>query len=142
MTLTVKHILPPAFASILLCFWYLAAIVGLNVHIDHHDGEVFVVSLLERTDCESLHPEDICHCVEHHEGHCHSDDEDCENEIGVISLTGDGSTHICDLTPASIPCMKDESPFTAGAVFTVRHSYSQSKDPPREQLIHLSVLRV
>jgi len=88
-----------SFVSILLTFMYLGATVGFDIHTDHHDGEVFVVSLLGHTDCESIHPDDVCHCLEHHNGHCHNDDEDCENEISVISLTGDGFDLVVDCTP-------------------------------------------
>jgi len=131
-----------ALASLLLCFWYLTAIVGLNIHFDHHDGEIYVVSLLGHTDCESLHPEDECHCLEHHHGHCHSDDEDCENDISLLSLTGDGFDFVCDFTPVFNALMTIETPVVFTQGFDHTYSFQISEDPPREHLRSLCVLRV
>lgn len=131
-----------ALASILLAFWYLAAIVGLDVHVDHHDGEVFVVSLLSRTDCESLHPEDECHCLEHHRGLCHDDDEDCENEISLISITGDGFDFICDFTPLFVALEVIDTPSAPFSTSVCSYSLSVPDDPPRLRLQSYCVLRV
>lgn len=129
-------------ASILLGFWYLVAIVGLDVHTDHHDGEVFVVSLLGPTDCESLHPDDQCHCFEHHHGECHDDDEDCENEICWISLTGDGFESACDFTPALVSLEVIDTPVPDFVNSDNSYSSNGPDDPPRVRLANLCVLRV
>jgi len=129
-------------ASLLLCFWYMAAIVGLDIHIDHHDGEVYIVSLLARTDCESLHPEDECHCLEHHHGHCHSDDEDCENDVSLLSLTGDGFDLVFDFIPVLTPLMTVVTPAVLDWGSVCSYSFHISEDPPREHLRSLCVLRV
>ncbi|MCQ2182203.1 MAG: hypothetical protein MJY89_02205 [Bacteroidales bacterium] len=129
-------------ADLFLCFWYLASIVGIDIHVDHHDGETYVASLLGRTDCENLHPEDECHCVDHHHGCCDGQDEDCENVISVLSLTGDGFDFVCDLAPVTSPLM------TIGTVPVMEtgseeiYSYHSFGGPPRERLRSLCVLRV
>jgi len=129
-------------ASLLLSFWYMTAIVGLDVHVDHHNGEIYVVSLIGHTDCESLHPEDHCHCLEHHHGHCHAHDEDCENDISLISLTGDGFDFVCDLSPILISLMTIETPIVSENSLDNHYFFSISDDPPREHLRSLCVLRV
>lgn len=135
-----------ALASLLLCSWYLTAIVGLDIHVDHHDGEIYVVSLLADFDCESLHPEDECHCIDHHHGHhhglCHSEDNDCENDISVLSLTGDGFDFVCDLTPFLYVLMSIETPVQIEKGFANTFSSPICEDPPRELLRSLCVLRV
>lgn len=128
--------------SVLLSVWYMAAIIGLDVHIDHHDGEIFVVSLLGRTDCESLHPEDVCHCVEHHHGHCNSQDEDCENEIGVITVTGDGYDFVCDFVQAPVIVPDVASVPASDFAAPLRVETVSFETPPRERLSNLCVLRV
>lgn len=129
-------------ACALLSVWYLAAIVGFDVHTDHHEDEVYVVSLLGRTDCESLHPEDVCHCLEHQCGHCHADDEDCENEISILSLTGDGFELVCDfqfcgLAIRTIDTVCDNSFVRCDHVESI-----SCVPPPRESLSRFCVLRV
>ena len=126
----------------LLCFWYLVAIVGIDVHIDHHGGGVFVVSLLCPTDCESIHPEDVCHCVEHHHGRCAADDEDCENEICIISITGDGSDFVCNLAPESFPAHLSRIEPQIQARCDVSRIPAALTGPPREHLMDMCVLRV
>lgn len=132
-----------ALASMLLVFWYLTGIVGLDVHVDNHDGDVFVVSLLGHTDCESLHPENKCHCMDHHHGLCHKEDEDCENYIGLISLTGDGFECICDLAPAVTPLMTSaHAPASEDVPLKSSYPVISSDSPPLERLECFCVLRV
>lgn len=131
-----------ALASLLLCFWYLAAIVGIDVHVDHHDGDIYVVSLLGRTDCESLHPDDECHCMDHLHGHCHEHDEDCENDVSLLSLTGDGFDLVCDLAPVLSSLMTVETPVNLFKGFEDLYGIFVSNGPPRERLRNLCVLRV
>jgi len=130
-----------AAVSLLMAFWYVAVIVGLDVHIDHHDDRVFVVSLLGHTDCESLHPDDKCHCMEHHQGNCHEHDEDCENDIVIISLTGDGFNFVSDFTPATVQTLTFETPAVERSDFNRIYSFTDCEDPPREYLRKLCVLR-
>jgi len=129
-------------ASLLVALWYVAAIVGLDIHTNHHDGEVFVVSLLGHTDCESLHPTDKCHCMEHHHGLCHEHDEDCENETVFVSLTGDGFDSTFDFTPIPVSIATFDTPAVEKAGFCVSYFYIDCEDPPRERLRSLNVLRV
>jgi len=128
--------------SLLLCIWYLTAIVGIDIHTNHHDGDVFVVSLLGRTDCESLHPDDVCHCVEHHCGNCHSDDEDCENEISLITLTGDGSDIVFDFAPDMTGFAEILTPVILEIGFCTKRMTLPFTNPPRQHLKSLCVLRV
>lgn len=128
--------------SAFLCCCYLTAIVGFDTHVDHHDGEVFVVSLLEPSDCESLHPDKACHCFEHEHGNCHDDDEDCENISNFLSLTGMHSGLHFSLQPAFIPV-----PFLMTPVHDVMAESSSFdrpsvKSPPGEVLSQFCVLRV
>jgi len=132
-----------AIASILLCISYLTSIVGIDIHINHHDGNVFIASLLCHLDCESLHPDDICHCSEHENGHCDADDEDCENEVCAISITGDGFND-----SIIIPIAETSAPMSFIPVF-VRRTGINFHDtpffiphPPGEYLENLCVLRV
>jgi len=127
----------------MIVFFYLAATVGIDVHVNHHDGEVFVVSLLESTDCNSLHPEDVCHCVEHLHHHCHEDDEDCEDEISVVSLTGDGYGFAVDFAPAMVLLCFSESPSGVSSICKViRRCDIIAGISPGSYLDSLCVLRV
>jgi len=129
-------------ASLLLSVWYLMAVVGFDVHYDHHDEEVFIVSLLCRTDCESIHPLDECHCIDHHLGQCHSDDEDCENEISILSLTGDGHNYVCDYVPSSVYLMTVDTPIVFIDPIGNSHNSFLHESPPRERLRRICILRV
>lgn len=131
-----------AVASALLSIWYLTAIVGIDIHVDHHDGKVYVVSMLAHTDCESLHPGDECHCLEHHSGLCHGDDEDCENLVSFLSVTGDGFHFTCHFAPATFlqTAAWTPAPFLAAPDHFCPHRSFHA--PPREHLNSLCVSRV
>jgi len=134
------------FISSLLSFTlmalFLTATVGIDVHINHHDGEVFVVSLLGRTDCESLHPEDVCHCLEHHCGHCNANDEDCEDYISVISLAGDGFDLVMDFSPTAFFVCSIGSPVAGENYTDIALNVRYRDTSPRQYLNSLCVLRV
>lgn len=130
------------FVSTILLFVYLTAIVGFDVHTDHHDGEVFVVSLLGHTDCESLHPEDLCHCLEHHHGHCDADDEDCEDEVSAVTLTGDGYDLECDLTPVVVALCSTRSPIHCRTLCGTHRCAESPDTPPDRYPDCLCVLRL
>lgn len=87
-----------SFACAILCVSYIAAIVGIDVHFDSHNGRTYVVSLLSGTGCEDIHEDDHClcgHCEDcnHAEGICHAD-KDCSDAAVCISLTGSESNKI------------------------------------------------
>lgn len=131
-----------ALCGIAICCCYLSAVVGYDIHVDHHDGTVFVVSLLERTDCAHLHPEDECHCIEHSQGECEADDEDCENLTATISITG---TH-CDysflsgIMPAMLPAFGCR-PFPYEICGAFPHDFLLHS-PPDNVLSMFCILRV
>lgn len=128
--------------SVLLCCCYLAAIVGFDVHVDHHDGEVFVVSLLSGTDCESIHPEDVCHCFEHEHGCCHEDDEDCENIVDVLSLTGTHGDFSFVLSPDLGLVSVVGTPCSTLQTVSFPDTRTTVNAPPRQSLSLFCVLRV
>lgn len=78
---------------------YLAGVVGFDIHVDHHDHHAYVVSLLSKIDCEDIHPEEHCHCCDHHHGDCDADDEDCENFVEHLEITGCDDDSHADLVP-------------------------------------------
>lgn len=129
-------------AGVLVCLIYLAGIVGFDIHIDHHDGHVFVVSLLQHTDCESIHPDDVCHCCAHHHGDCHEDDEDCENIIEHLDITGAGDHQNIQTAPDNIIVDLGVGVAVNTVKTRVNRIFTKVSDPPREHLSRICVLRV
>ena len=118
-----------------LCLWYLASVVGFDIHVDHHDDRSYLVSLLGSLSCEDIHPEDECGCCGHH---C----EDCEDIVELLSVTGTNACGQLTVTaPALVPVMVIETPYMlkGGLEHTL---LSVCKGPPRSLLSDNCVLRV
>lgn len=121
----------------LLCLWYLASVVGFDVHVDHHDDKAYLVSLLGSLSCEDIHPEDDCSCC-HHDG-C---DGDCEDITELLTVTGTGGDNHFEVpAPVMLSTMTVSTPLVQMA-----EQYSplpdSCKGPPRPDLLKLCVLRV
>ena len=99
--------------SALVSALYLFAIVGFDIHIDHHCNEVYVVSLLASLDCESIHPEDECHCCDHHHG---ADEDDCDNLVEALEFAGDPAQTVLSLSPAVTPSFGASVPGLAASL--------------------------
>lgn len=142
-------------AGLFLCLVYLAGIAGFDIHVDHHEGRTYVVSLLSDTSCEKIHPEDVCHCCHHHhpetasaecadEGVC-AEDDDCQDFADYLGLTGDGSDaqhHV--FIPVSGAAFNPAAILSGNSRPGVSPSRLQLKfiPPPREHLSRICVLRV
>lgn len=86
--------------AMLLVLWYSMSIIGFDIHTCHGSGRSFVVTFIEGTACEDIHPEHQCHahsCCEAEDASCchHNNDEPsvaasscCSNEYQVLALTG------------------------------------------------------
>jgi len=86
------------FVSAIMCIMYISAIIGIDVHNDSHNGQTYVVSLLNGINCEDIHQDDHCLC-EHHNECDQSDgingqDKDCTDSLAGIDLTGTNSNKI------------------------------------------------
>ena len=134
-----------AISCTLMCICWLMAIVGFDIHTDHHDNRTYVVSLLSNISCESIHPDDECEC-EHHcdcegEGYCCSH-EDCDDTADFLEITGTDSQYnpvafaaaVC-FSAFKIPA----EPATAAEAAPVAGPF---RAPPRVLLNSLCVLRV
>ena len=125
-----------ALCCLLLCSCYLMAVVGFDVHTDHHDDRTYVVSLLSNISCEKIHPEDDCAC-----GDC--DHDDCEDESDYLTVTGSGDFLQQSVpVPAVMACevIVPESAISAPAFSAPLARPFRS--PPRVVLNSLCVLRV
>lgn len=138
--------------GILVCLMYLVGVVGIDIHVDHHEGRTYVVSLLSDTSCEKIHPEDVCSCCEHHhhneeEGFCDCED-DCQNITDFLVITGDGAgDHQIDFAPLSSPAFEGALPSSCSEIQifaspACKYSGQFRKAPPRENLSRICVLRV
>lgn len=93
-------------SAMLMVIWYSMSIIGFNVHTCVESGESFVVTVLEGTDCENIHPEHkccaeairhCCGCCHRADAHGHDDTASvgeqncCQDDIQVLLLTGDRS---------------------------------------------------
>lgn len=138
----------------LLAVWYVASVVGFDVHYCGDNGRVYVESLLASHDCEDIHPDAPCahhhDCCDHHSDACSSsceDDEDCCTDvIEVLQISGeDHSSHIVfDCPQTGIVIM---TPAADVVLATVEASISQNDSRVlsgggRDVLRGICVLRV
>ena len=82
-------------SAVLLVIWYCLSIIGFDVHTCSETGDSFVHVSFKSHSCHDIH-EDHCdsdcnhdcdtHCEEPEEHH--HDEDCCEDEYQVISLTG------------------------------------------------------
>lgn len=101
----------------LLTLWYCMSVIGFGIHTCSESGRSFIVTFIEGSACQDIHPEHICDAdlccsaADHAApacscGHDHNDqhempcdDEDgivfkapscCSNDYQVLTLTGGG----------------------------------------------------
>lgn len=145
-----KEILASA-AGLVLCLAYLWGVVGVDIHVDHHEGRIYVVSLLSDTSCEKIHPEDVCHCCEHHHHHeadgiCPEED-DCQDIADFLVITGDGyDSHLSSVAPAIGAAFNLPTPSYAASLARTTDLKMQPKPltplSPGDHLSQICVLRV
>ena len=95
--------------GIIVLVMYLFAIVGFDIHNDFEHGEVYVISALQDSSCEKVHPEHQCHDHSHCSchGHCAGSDrcisgEECCSDSIVMLLADAGVEDGCQI-PSSGP---------------------------------------
>jgi len=132
--------------SILLCVCYVVSITGIDIHVDGHNGETYVVSVLGGVSCEDIHEDDHCCCGDHHdcnhsEGICDESD-DCSDSISVINVSGFEKCNslpspaillLCSIVPEHTPDCPGFSPDT---------NISSSGLPDRDRLTCYSQFRI
>lgn len=146
-----------AVMSVVVCAFYLLSVMGVDIHIDHHNDKCYVVPLVMGTDCRSIHEDDECCCCHHHErgldtesmsgahdsfheGEC----RDCENILEVMEITGTDSQNAYSFDFAvyaqDIVVNVVSETTVLPAIAFCRISFKQT--PPRISLPELCVLRV
>lgn len=97
----------------LLTLWYCMSIIGFGIHTCSESGRSFIVTFIEGSACQDIHPEHscdadlccsaadhaapACSCGHDHEATCDDNDEPmfkmpscCTNDYQVLTLTGGG----------------------------------------------------
>lgn len=91
------------FLSLCMALWYLACIVGFDLHICSSTGENYVATFVNGITCTDIHPDDMtqhhtccsgcCGCVHDHEMNHHNSDSFtrkpcCTDDYQSLLLTG------------------------------------------------------
>lgn len=135
-------------SAALVVVWYLFSVVGFDIHCCADNGMVYVEPLLAGISCEQIHPD--CPCCHHGETcacdedchHC-SEDEDCCSDT-LERLSDPSVTSASPATPAPgllAAVVPTPAPEVAQASFVMDRSLV-AKDPPRERLSRICILRV
>ena len=127
--------------SALMCVLYMFAVVGFDIHIDHHCDHIYVVSLLNSIDCESIHPDDDCLCCEHHHGESGCDGEDCDNIIEALDCAGTPVHSVLCVQPAVIPSFIGVASLVQNPVFASQSCASAPTPSPGGLLSLICVIR-
>lgn len=87
--------------GILVLAMYIFAITGIDIHKDIEHDDVYVISALQNSSCERIHPEHHCHDHESEsDGHCSCrciEDEHCCTDNFILLLTSADVDHSLSL---------------------------------------------
>ena len=131
-------------ASVLLCLWYLLSTAGFDIHSDRHDHRTYVVSLITGISCEHIHPDDECSCCHHHLGGENCEEEDCTNEVHILSITGDGQTHsqlLCEVPSSFAIITIPKMSLSEDCIHSTDGKSPQKETPPKLRLRLLCTMR-
>ncbi len=105
--------------AVLLTVWYSMSVIGFDVHTCSDSGRSFIVTFLEGTACNEIHPDDSCDTSEchgnhescgcsHAEGLYISAKSCCSNDYQALALTGtvisQGHDHFDECGCGHCPC--------------------------------------
>ena len=87
-------------AAVTVCLFYLASIIGVDVHDDHESGRTYVRLVIQGISCSDIHSDSPCHHA--HAGECDEDEDCCTDEITVLSVSGEDTDGFPIVIPAAV----------------------------------------